>query len=207
MTDIWDQWTKHYDQLHIDPARICKDGIIDEHLFGQAKRRILFIMKEVNGFPGGDLREMLKNGPKYQMWHATARWAAGLLNDFPPYGQINTIKVRHESLKSVATINLKKTSGKAQADMAVVNSYAHQDKELLRHQISDIRANVIVACGTFDILTWLLGLEVDCDDPRRKAVKHDEMFVIPWRHPGRVTNRETYEKLGELWSEVINDGR
>jgi len=204
MTDIWDQWTEHYLRLGIEPARICRDGIIDEHLFEQAERKVLFVMKETDDFQG-DLREFLKDGPKTQMWHATARWAAGLLGDFPPFDKIDNEQAMRRSLTSIATINLKKASGGAQADMQKVNAYAQQDKQLLRKQISDIGPDVVVACGTFDIMIWLLGLNVVCDDPRRKPVDHDGMMIIPWRHPNRVPNRETYEKLRELWSEINND--
>jgi len=206
MTDIWDRWTEHYKRLGIGPARICKDGIIDEQLFEQARRRVLFVMKEVNDFPGGDLRQMLRKGPRYQMWHATARWAAGLLADFPPYEEANRVDVQRDSLRSIATINLKKTSGRARADMSVISACAHRDRNLLRQQILDIRPDVIVACGTFDVMVWLLGLEVDCDDPRRKAVVYDGIVVIPWRHPSRVNNQETYEQLRDLWREV-NKGK
>jgi len=204
MTDIWDQWTEHYHRLNIDPARICRDGIIDEHLFEKARRRILFVMKETDDFRG-DLREFLKDGPKTQMWHATARWAAGLLGDFPPFDKIDNEQAMRKSLTSIATINLKKASGGAQADMQKVNAYAQQDQNLLRRQISLIKPDVIVACGTFDIMIWLLGLKVDCDDPKKKAVFHEDMVIIPWKHPGRVPNRKSYEQLGELWRKRHND--
>lgn len=65
MTDIWGKWETHYRDKGIDPKCICKDGIINEDEYRKSFRRILFIMKEVNKFERGDLREMLAYGPKY----------------------------------------------------------------------------------------------------------------------------------------------
>ncbi len=196
---------EHYKNEGIDPKSICKDGILNEVKFQNVKPKVLFILKEVNDFKEGDLREMLKDGPVWQMWHTIARWAAGIINDFPPYNEIDNSESLKENLSKIAAINLKKASGGASANLSKINAYAHLDKNLLREQIKMIRPDIIIACGTFDILIWLLNIDVKkVDNPYEEPVYDEErnIWVIPWRHPGRANNEETYEELKKLIAEI-----
>ena len=198
---IWQRWHEHYSKIGISSEDICRDGIIDYETYIRAKPKILFVMKEVNQWPGGDLREMLRNGPVYPMWHTVARWAAGILRGFPPFDEINKHEVFVESIRSIATINLKKISGQGYANMSIVNAFAFMDRHLLLDQIQMINPDIIVAGGTFDSLIWLLDLQVDPEDPWSRSVldHRRNIKVIPWRHPGRVDNRETYDKLRDFF--------
>lgn len=197
---MWQRWREHYTQIGISSTKICKDGIVDYETYVQANRKVLFVMKEVNQWDGGDLREMLRKGPRYQMWHTVARWAAGILRGFPPFDEIDKYEVLVESIRSIATINLKKTSGEASADMSVINAFALMDRQLLLDQIQMINPDIIVAGGTFDSLIWLLDLAVDPEHPGSRAVSDPQrsITVVPWRHPSRVDNRETYDGLREI---------
>lgn len=138
------------------------------------------------------------------MWHAIALWSAGLLYGFPPYAAIDTQPMRKNAITRITTINLKKVSGGAAADMSTVNAYAHQDRDLLLEQIDEINPHCIVACGVFDILVWLLDLEPEPDSTYEKSVldKKRNVVVIPFRHPGKINNYKTYLKLKELVSGV-----
>jgi len=160
MVDIWIKWTLHYKQLGIDPYRISKDGILNIDEYRNAKRKILFVMKETNKYEGGSLSDLLKNGPKYQMWHTTARWAAGILNNFPEYQEIGNYDTLTKAIHKIAVINLKKAAGGSSANMTIVEAYAHQDKQLLIEQTKSINPDIILACGTFEPLIWLFDLPV-----------------------------------------------
>ena len=185
--------------MNIKPERICKDGIIDSNGFHKAKPKILFIMKDVNDFEGGDLPEWLKEGPRY-MWHTIARWSAGVLNEFPPYEKISDKEILEESLKKIAAINLKKASGKATVAPEVVNAYAHQDRELLLEQIDSIAPDLIISCGVMDQLIWLLDLKVNPEKPSNEPIKDTarKVCIVPFRHPARAGGKETYNKLKEI---------
>jgi hypothetical protein len=195
--ELWSRWEKHYLNRGIDPGRICRDGILNVSEYGQVRPSVLFVLREVNDYPGGNLAELLKGGPRFQMWHTVARWAAGIQRSFPPFELINRFEILREALHRTAAINLKKTSGGNAADLAVINAYAYQDRHLLRKQIGDIHPDVIVACGTFEPLVWILELEVDPDRPHKVPVYCTSFstWVVPWRHPGRADNRETYNAL------------
>lgn len=113
--DIWTQWREHYSELGIDPKEICPDGIVDSAIYAEAKKKVLFVLKDANDFKGDDLCKFLRVGPKYQMWHTLARWAAGIQLGFPPYEEIDSYAIFQRYLHSVAAVNLKKTSGGASA--------------------------------------------------------------------------------------------
>lgn len=196
MEKIWEKWKEHYKSLGIDPANICKDGIIDEHVYDKAEPRILFMMKEVNRFPGGDLRVLLKERP----WRTLSIWTAGILNNFPKYEEL--VKMDAGSLREYSAkygiVNLKKISGRETADTTVINAYAHQDRRLLREQIELIRPEFMISCGVNDSLVWLLDLNITPENMFRGPVKNEKRsaWVIPLRHPSRDLNsKQTYEKL------------
>ncbi|MFH1373402.1 MAG: hypothetical protein ABII79_06390 [bacterium] len=190
------EWEKHYKQLGLDASKICRDGKLNAEKYKAAGKKILFVLKETNDYKGG-LQNLLKNGPRFQMWHAVARWAHGILHDFPSFDENMLREELTESLHRVAAINLKKATGGASSDMSVINAYAFRDRELLLKQIGEIKPELIVACGTFDILVWLLELNVKPDRPMQEPVKDKtgDVWVIPFRHPARTDNRKTYCEL------------
>ncbi|SMO92542.1 hypothetical protein [Fodinibius sediminis] len=199
--EIWNDWEEHYENINVQSGEICKDGIINNDKYEKSDPKILFVLKEVNKYGGGDLCHLLKNGPKYQMWHAVARWSAGILNDFPPFSDIDNKESKYEAIHSIASINLKKTTGKASANKKRINAFAYRDRELLLKQIELISPDIIIAGGTFDILIWLLGLDIDPQNPEYKPVTDSkrDLKVVPWRHPARVNNKKTYRELKELF--------
>jgi hypothetical protein len=215
LTELFEKWIQHYQRMNIANAeeRFSRDGMINEERYNQSSLKILFVLRDVNAeepranyekeknvkrhkeYEGFDLREVLRDGPKYQMWHAIARWSAGLLHGFPSFERIDNYKTMRDSLLSVAAINLKKTPGAKTACLDQVNAYANMDSYLIKKEIEIIDPDIIVGCGTFSHLIWLLDLPVDSDDPVSKVCVTEKFKVVPWRHPGRVNNKETYKQL------------
>jgi hypothetical protein len=198
--DLWTRWAEHYSQFGVDPNSICQDGIINPDLFKNANRKILFVLKEVNDYPGGKLELALAKGPKYPMWFAVARWAAGLLKDFPRFSDIDHGNILIESIKSIAAINLKKASGGPIARSSQINLFAHFDRELLVEQIRNIAPQIIVACGTFDQLVWLLNININPNDIDSSChyLSSDHILIINWRHPSRVSAQSSYNELSKV---------
>jgi len=206
--DVWTDWENHYRISGIDPGSICKDGPIDEVSYRNAHPKILFVLREVNNYRGGNLKDYLADGPKYPIWFAVARWAAGLLNDFPPFQEIIKPRILKDSIRKTAIINLKKASGGPQADPQEVNLYAYRDRQLLRQQVDLIAPEIVVACGTFDTIVWLLELDINPLDLKNKVytVGPKNWIVINWRHPTRANMRETYQELSNLWRILRSKG-
>ncbi len=201
MTDIWKKWELHYQSLGIDKSLISTDGIIFPEQFNKNKR-ILFVMKETNAEKGFPLTEFLESGPHKQMWYTTAKWAAGILNGFPEYSEINIRSKLTDALQQVAIINLKKVTGSSTSNMSIVNAYAHQDRDLLLEQIKSINPKIILSCGVFHSLIWLLDIPVKADNIGFRPVraKKVDSVVIPWRHPNRVNSVKSYQELKEIFT-------
>ena len=69
-----------FDKLgKIDPS-IVEDGIVNEEEYLDSKYKILYVMKEVNGGSGWNLKDFLYEGGRSQTWDNIARWTEGLLN-------------------------------------------------------------------------------------------------------------------------------
>ena len=197
--EIWESWKDHYRKLGFDADQMCKDGILDENAYYRSTRKVLFVLKETNNAPRLNLGNYLKDGPKTQMWHAIARWAVGILERFPEFNDITPDQMRI-ALSQVAVINLKKMTGGAAADISIVGAFALRSRELLRRQVRDVGAQIIIGCGTFEILAWLLELDIDPLKPFEKAVYSNQYgaWVAPFRHPNRANNRESYDSLKRL---------
>lgn len=157
----------------------------------------------MNDWRGGDLAHEFNErwrGPKYQIWHTVARWTAGILSGFPPYSRINHWDTYRDSVFKMAAINLKKQSGLSSSDMSEINAFARADQSLLLEQIRGINPDIIIACGTYDQLIWLLGLQINPNklgDPVWS--KEFSAHVIPFRHPARVgSNEKAYNNLKKL---------
>ena len=190
------------DAKGLDPTKISIDGILNQEKYN-SEAGLMFVLKDTNSKNRVNLIDLLKDGAKYQMWHAVARWAAGILNDFPAYHEINDYEVMKDALHQISVINLKKTTGSASVHSSSVTAFAHLDKDLLLKQFRMINPKLIIAGGTFEQLIWLLDLDIDPLDVWQPAKSRIlDAWVIPWRHPNRVSNLNSYEQLKELFKET-----
>jgi len=60
MNNIWKCWDDHYKSVGIKSSRICKDRIINLEHYNTANKKLLFVLKEVNDWEGGDICKMLE---------------------------------------------------------------------------------------------------------------------------------------------------
>jgi len=160
---------------------------------------VLFVLKEPRGTQWKDVREQLAKPPR-DMWHALARWAYGILKGlpegFPPYGSIGPAE-RQWALQRIAVINLKKEGGGRNADDSVLHAVAHRDRDILRAQVTAVAPEIVIACGTFNQLVWLLDLESDPAGP------HAVPRVVSFRHPAQSHGPKDYRRLETLVSPLL----
>jgi hypothetical protein len=190
---FWTRWRTAYARVGIGND-FCFDGPGDE--YWTTTPRVLFLLKEPNQAKGGaDMRHQLRKGPEHGIWYAVARWGVGILHGAPfPPKEMDKEHLK-SSMRRIAAINLKKAIGGAQADARQLHVAAHRDRDLLGEQIRALAPHLVVACGTFEPLIWLLDLH---PDPRNlgAAVRGEGgVLVLPWRHPARSTG-EHYLELG-----------
>lgn len=69
-----------FDKLRETNPIVVEDGIVDEDEYKASRYKILYVMKEVNGGEGWNLKEFLKDGGRSQTWNNIARWTEGILN-------------------------------------------------------------------------------------------------------------------------------
>ncbi len=137
--------------------RFVQDGIINPDLFFKQTIKILFIAKEHNDLNPNVSDDVYQ--PGYSGWwnqhvhlqfsHRIGEWAYGIINGFPDYSEINYQR-KHEALKSIAFINVKKTSGGASSKLNVIMEYISKSKELLQRQIGEIAPTIIICCFRYD---------------------------------------------------------
>lgn len=188
------------------PDQMNEFGLINEQNFDQ-KNRILFILKETNGWSDEDyqkgvffrswvneIAEINFNGKdhakKYpKIWYNLGRWTTLLQN---PFLQVTELAAAKQSvlpaLKKIAVTNLNKVRGAASSKTAY-NKIAFSDiaGEILRKEISIIQPNIIVCCGT-----WL---------PVNKHLQNFQGKLLRMPHPS-TPNKSTVSMLQTLLNQI-----
>lgn len=121
------------------------DGIIDEQLFEQANRKILFITKEPNNptQKAGDFREWWQQPLEGGFSMRIAEWAHGLLYDFPVFDSISD-EQRHKAIGSIAFMNLKKVGGGGSAEGSTISEHTKKYHNYLLREIDIIQPDIII---------------------------------------------------------------
>jgi hypothetical protein len=198
--------------------RFFEDGILNQDAYDKAEVKVLLVLKEVNDKVDKDdergdwsFMEHLERGPA-GMWLAAARWCmailegarAGTMPDFDQStGQDGTgpsIKSAgrdelHRALQQVAVLNLNKLGGGRSTDATKLALRAKQDADLLRRQIDLIAPDIIVACGTFAPLMWIVDFDFPNTESTRRIALKSGSWLISMRHPAMSGKQKTHEKL------------
>lgn len=135
---------------------LIRDGAINEELYNNSSVKVLYILKEVNGGRNWDLRYFLQKGGRASTWNNIARWQYGISNlnrevDWIEIKNINS-DFRRKQIASSAIMNLKKDSGGNSANPNEIWTYAWDDRLLLRRQVAIYDADLIICCGTGEIV-------------------------------------------------------
>lgn len=179
------------------------DGIISPESWHQSEIKVLFILKEANGYDGSNLAELIRKAivekPKSKLWcrptfHNIGRWAYGLQQG----GEIiSEFKEAHHNRKSAllasAFINLKKTTGGRRAT-AEVREFAEVHRELLREQILSITPDVVVMGGTYDIIKACVFPELE-KVSHRVHLLHGVPFINAFHPACTKVRKALYEQV------------
>lgn len=148
-------------EIHRGPVFI-PDGIINENEYGKAKHKILFLNKEAyTDDVEFDLREYLNKPPEEisDMWKRVGALAycifniSEIKNSFPTLSEALLEKNWYNSLKKVATMNIKKSNGKSTSDDNDLWIYAERDSVNLKEEIKIINPDIIICGGVGHILS------------------------------------------------------
>lgn len=204
--ELFKEWKKKRNRLHLVP-----DGAVTPDSFIKNKIKVLYVLKEVHGKSktdsNWDLRGHLADKPGAYTWNNISRWQYGIehYHEKDAWNKVTYVDAsfRKSQLSKVAVLNLKKEPGGASSKMGEIWKYAWNDREFLKRQINLYSPDVIVCCGTGDIVkeyklvddeffkTWQqekLGLEFHVTQKKRIIIKH--AHPQSWKN-----NQELFSKL------------
>lgn len=181
-----------------------EDGIIEPARWAKAGTRILFILRETNGYRGSMaalIHKACTTHPSSGLWdrptfHNAGRWAYGLLH--ATHAILPSFDAAHENRKTAllacAFMNLKKTTGGARATEAVGHAAA-RDAVFLREQIELINPQIVVCGGTYKAIKAYLYPAIRRVHPR--VHEADGRLFINANHPSYL------KKTAVMYDDVV----
>ena len=201
-----------FDKLkQIDPS-IVEDGIVNEEEYLTSKYKIIYIMKEVNGGAGWNLKSFLYDGGRSQTWDNVAMWTEGLLNINQEYNwsylEENNENRRKYYLKKIGVINLKKTSGHHTADNKKISMAAFENRNLIKKQVDLYKPDIIICCGTADdfVKNYFDSKFVNWNMTKRgiQYIKCNNKIIVSFAHPeARIRDAYLYYSLIDGVREIL----
>ena len=205
---------KLFEELRKAVPEAVDDGVVSEVDYLSAEKKILFVLKEVNGGQGWSLRNFLLDGGRAQTWNNISRWATGILNLDKNFNwkdlEFVDEEYRKRSLRKIAAINLKKISGECVADDAEIYKAAKMNSRILREQLDLYNPDIVVCCGTaYGFVDFCYGGVNDWLMTSRgiRYIKDEEnsRVIVEFSHPeARVNNAYLYYALTDAVKEIYN---
>ena len=193
---LFDKWAeKHekkisnaepYSVPHEAPfGKLVRDGIVNPDKWSIQEPKICFIMPEAGGytdnekFPQGhDLAaQWNEKGCFTKLMFKFAVWVQAVYDsifDPVPYVKKPILDQRHDLIRAIAVVNVKKSDGQLKPDYAVAKNFALEDATELRKEIELINPDVILCCNTFRMLTGKKP-EEESKRKRERVFYHEEL--------------------------------
>ncbi len=188
---LFDEW-KH--EPHFKENDFHEDGIINEELFEQnpVGKKILFIAKEPNakGKKPTDNRSFVEewnskdDPPTYKVAQRIAEWTCCIMNDFPPYEQLEN---KLSYLRKIAFMNVKKSGGGSITDNRKMYKIVKPQCKFILKEVNIIEPDIIVASLSFaeplikDIFGKVTFINSGYNDI--KIGKYNKSKIISFYHP------------------------
>ena len=197
--------------LRYQNSDIVIDGVVDEASFLSARYRIVYILKEVNGGKGWDLREYVCDGARPQTWDNIARWTEGILSWEQDFAWkimcANNEERRKNELKKITVVNLKKLPGGHTSDSRKIYEAALTNSEVVMKQLALYHADFIILCGTESafIASCYGNTEVEWKSTRHgvRYFADCSTVIISFSHPAaRVSDNLLYYALIDAIREI-----
>ena len=178
--------------------RFMKDGIIHEDDWDKSRCKVLVVLKEDNNCPSDDLRKECREKP----WPVPGSWSYGLQQSGPgkvrAYSEASKDESVAEGCRSLAILNLKKSSGGPIANPDTIRKYALRDADLIRREMEIINPDIIICGGTFSIFREIFKLDSTTKDGEMMHLYRGKP-VIDFCHPSaRRPHEEMFSSLMEL---------
>lgn len=204
-----------FDEWKQDRKFFVTDGVVDENEYISAPKKLLFLLKEVNGGESWDLCEFICKGGRPQTWDNIARWVEGLFNLDVEIsweeleGDKESRKQRRiNMLKKICVVNVKKSPGVETSINKEIRDAGKQDAEFLRKQLDIYEPEIIICCGTDGVYSKEIA-ENKLDWRRTSRgiwyTYDKDRLVIAYVHPeARVQSSLIYYGLIDAVKEILN---
>lgn len=205
--EIFDEWAAGSESF-------VPDGVVSEQDFLSARRKICFVLKEVNDPDGGgwDLCEFISLGAQARTWNNIARWARGIekLDDGLSYEEIEEVNEdnRKSWLKPICAMNLKKWPGGSSTIASELAHYTKRDAAFIKRQWELYEPDITICCGSGEYFAEAMGLPLEPWPKSHSGVEFYEIspkkFIFHYGHPQPrgVFHKDLYEWLMSAIKEV-----
>jgi hypothetical protein len=136
-------------------ATFVSDGAVNPEAYDKCPLKILLLLKEVNNPESVFicLRDFLaEHGGRKETWDSVTRWLYAIRSLPAEVDWANLKKVteaeRFEQLRSIAVMNLKKTSGHHTVDKKAWWAAVQQDRAYIEEQFAFYGADLVICCGS-----------------------------------------------------------
>jgi hypothetical protein len=140
------------------------DGVVSETEYLNSHIKLCFVLKEVNDLDGGgwDLRAFIRDGARPQTWDNITRWINCIQNNQEDINWSELESISHddrvETLRSICSMNLKKSPGTHTTVKASFDKAVEEDKQFIKKQYELYKPDLTICGGTGWALRHVLGL-------------------------------------------------
>ena len=192
---LLDEWAEKHSKLlsqeapysidHEPPfGRFVRDGVVNMDEWKKQKLRVCMILPEASGFD--DLEKNPDTPDVAALWNEKGSFTAMMLmlatwtravqdSVIAPvtYPKKSIYKHKHELIRSIAVVNLKKSDGKLQPNYDILKNFLREDAAEIRQELEIIRTNIILCCVDFKNLIGARPAE-ETEETKRQAVFYDD---------------------------------
>lgn len=164
---LYNDWYNSYSPE--EQQLFCMDGLLSGRnsdpdmevvKWENAKRKVLFLMKDTNGNPGEDIREwplgseVYPDGspkPLHKFYVVLLKWLWALnevtADNLPVFDMSKEEYIEATWKYPMAQVNIKKLSGGPKVQGDVLDGYYNRDKKYIYQQVREILNPNIIVCG------------------------------------------------------------
>ncbi len=182
-------------------------GVVSEEAYEASCPKLVCVLKEPNDpdqHPGWRidtfLEKQVKKGSSgqsiYRMWQVVGIWSYAIHNGFPRYGDINTVQISAQGLNCIGMTNLKKSGGGGTSNYHDILEYAKKTVPLWKSELEIMGPDIILCCGTFRIVTDLIGLQ-------RRQTKAGLLYSVWKRDDGDSLLLQIYHPASRFRKDML----
>ena len=177
-------------------TKFIYDGIVNKESWDAADKKICFFLKEAylkDDVETADLCDWLNKYDLWRMWWVVSDWIYGIENttsiSISAFDEklLNEKTPANKRVRSAAIINIKKSNGNTNSEHEDLETFANNDKELIKQQFSEIDPQIIVCGNTGYYFETVFGYDPETANSCAE-------------YNGTKINHEIFNQKGYAWA-------